>query len=318
MTKNIITFGEPLLVNYFNQDKLFSKNNTFLCLGGSEINTSVSLSKNHNVFLLSSLPNNLLGDQFIEILNNYKIITNYIYRSNEHLLIGSMHVINNQVVYQRQYSSFSFLNNLNINLENISHINFHWCHMTGITPLLGTHICLIWKDIIFYSLELKIPVSLDLNYRPSLGKFDTLWDIVKPFLPHLELLIISISDILLISEYEKINMNNISIEKKLLLIANKLKINKLVMCYKEVLEDSTQNRCSYLIHNNIVYKSHIKKHKPIEPIGGGDSFVASLINDFINLNFENFEDNIISILDTADNYTIVNQNFSGHFPYLLL
>ena len=143
MIKNIITFGEPLIINYFNEDTLLSTNNTFTCLGGSEINTAVSLARNHNTYLLSCFPDNLLGNQFIEILNGLNVNTSYSLLSKEHLNIGQMYVINDQVIYQRQYSSFSFLNNLSINVDNIfTNTSFQWCHLTGITPLLGSSICL--------------------------------------------------------------------------------------------------------------------------------------------------------------------------------
>ena len=99
----ILTFGEPLILHYLQQPKLVSEGDTFFSLGGSEINTSISLSNQHNqVYLISSLPDNQLGKEFLNILQQNSIQTQYIHLSPEHQMIGSMYVKDNHVIYQRQ------------------------------------------------------------------------------------------------------------------------------------------------------------------------------------------------------------------------
>lgn len=312
----ILTFGEPLMIHYLPDPILTSESNSFFSLGGSEINTSISLANNnHQVYLLSSLPDNKLGQEFLEILEHRNVQTQYIHLSKEHQLIGSMYVKNNEVIYQRQYSCFSFFNVMNIDLDNIFEENFNWCHLTGITPLLGVSIALLWKEILNNCFIYQIPVSIDLNYRPSLGGFHELWRIVKPIVSKLELFIISITDISLIAKFEHLEMSILNLEQQLLLLADKLSINKLVTCQKEILVDGTQNRCSYLVYEHRIYKSKIKYHYPIEHIGGGDAFVGSLINSLLmnSLN-NNLNEQITNILDKADYYTIDTQDERGNFP----
>ena len=312
----ILTFGEPLILHYLQYPKLCSEGNSFYSLGGSEINTSISLSKQNNqVYLISSLPDNQLGKEFLNILQQKCIQTDYIYLCSQHQLIGSMYVKDNQVVYQRQYSSFSFLNLINVDIESVSEQSFDWCHLTGITPLLSVGSCLIWRELIELSLVSQVPVSLDLNYRPSLSNFEHLWNLVKPFLSELELFIISVSDISLIAKVEQLELLELQLEQQLLLLADKLKISKLVLCQKHVLENGSQNRCSYLVYQQHIYKSKIKNHTPKEHIGGGDAFVGSLINSILknDLNL-NTCDVITNILDIADYYTINNQENRGNFP----
>lgn len=312
----ILTFGEPLILHYLQHPKLCSEGNTFFSLGGSEINTSISLSNHNNrVYLISSLPDNQLGKEFLNILQQKYIQTDYIHLSPEHQLIGSMYVKGNQVIYQRQYSSFSFFNLINVDIESISEQSFDWCHLTGITPLLSVGSCLIWRELIELSLVSQVPISLDLNYRPSLSNFEYLWSLVKPSLSKLELFIISVSDISLIAKVEQLELLDLQLEQQLLLLADKLNISKLVLCQKHVLENGSQNRCSYMVYKQQVYKSKIKNHTPKEHIGGGDSFVGSLINSLLRNKIDNESKNIItSILDTADYYTIDNQEKKGNFP----
>ena len=312
----ILTFGEPLILHYLQHPKLCSEGNSFYSLGGSEINTSISLSKQNNqVYLISSLPDNQLGKEFLNILQQKCIQTDYIYLSSQHQLIGSMYVKDNQVIYQRQYSSFSFLNLINVDIESISEQSFDWCHLTGITPLLSVGSCLIWRELIESCLVSQVPISLDLNYRPSLSNFEHLWNLVKPFLSKLELFIISVSDISLIAKIEQLELLELQLEQQLLLLATKLKISKLVLCQKHILENGSQNRCSYLVYQQHIYKSKIKNHTPKEHIGGGDAFVGSLINSILknDLNL-NTCDVITNILDIADYYTIDTQNERGNFP----
>ena len=49
---NILTFGEPLLLNYLSEPKICSSCNSFFCLGGSEVNTAVTLSNLKNNVLI--------------------------------------------------------------------------------------------------------------------------------------------------------------------------------------------------------------------------------------------------------------------------
>ena len=312
----ILTFGEPLILHYLQQPKFVSEGDTFFSLGGSEINTSISLSnQNNQVYLISSLPDNELGKEFLNILQQNSIQTQYIHLSPEHQMIGSMYVKDNHVIYQRQYTSFSFLNLINVDIESVYEQSFDWCHLTGITPLLSVGSCLIWKELIESCFVSQVPISLDLNYRPSLSNFEHLWSLVTPFLSKLELFIISVSDISLIAKVEQLELLDLQLEQQLLILADKLNISKLVLCQKHVLENGSQNRCSYMVYEKKVYKSKIKNHTPKEHIGGGDAFVGSLINSLLRNKIDNKSKNIItSILDTADYYTIDTQEKKGNFP----
>ena len=103
----------------------------------------------------------------------------------------------------------------------------------------------------------------------------------------------------------QLELLDLQLEQQLLLLADKLNISKLVLCQKHVLENGSQNRCSYMVYKQQVYKSKIKNHTPKEHIGGGDSFVGSLINSLLRNKIDNESKNIVtSILDTADYYTI--------------
>ena len=76
------------LINYLPGEKLSSEGDSYFSLGGSEINTSISLSKqNNHVYLVSSLPDNKLGQEFLDILRQNHIQIQHVHLSRDHQLI---------------------------------------------------------------------------------------------------------------------------------------------------------------------------------------------------------------------------------------
>ena len=96
-----------------------------------------------------------------------------------------------------------------------------------------------------------------------------------------------------------------TIENMMLKLVDKLNIRRLVICIKDILEDKSQNRYSLMVFKNVLYKSKKKNHKPKEYIGGGDAYIASLIDGILKQKKD--------ILDEADTYTIINQEKKGNF-----
>ena len=303
--KNILTFGEPLLINYIKSSSDIDTSDSYFSLGGSEINTSVTLKKLGNEpYIISSLPNNELGDYYVNVLHKHKIKSNFIKRNDE--LIGSMYVKNKKVFYQRKYSSFSFLSMEHINFNTIFSFEYNWLHLTGITPLLNDNVKKIWCSLIENSIKRKIPVSIDLNYRPSLGHFKDLWNIIKNYISEINTLVISENNILNICMLEDIFYSSF-LDNNLKEIANRLNINRIVICMKDK-NNEKQTRYSVMFYKKKIYYSSIKEHIPLEDIGGGDSYIGCLIDQFLNN-----PDNILENLDYSDTYTILNQNTPGNF-----
>ena len=304
--KNVLTFGEPLMINYIISKNKFGFSESYFSLGGSEINTAVTLTNLENkVYLISMLPNNELGNDYLETIQNLGIDTRFVLKSNENLL-GSMYVKDNHVIYQRQHSAFSSISESSLDWDNVFSIDYNWVHLSGITPVLSNNCKNMWIKMLNKSLELKLPVSIDLNYRPALGEFSYLWGIMKPYIHLIDTFIISKSDIQSICELEYINSDK-NIHHLLNEISNKLKINRLVICIKTD-DFKSQNRNSIMVYRNKLYESKVKNHTPIENIGGGDSYVGCLID----LLLEN-KQSINDILDHSDFYTILSQEEKGNF-----
>lgn len=70
-----------------------------------------------------------------------------------------------------------------------------WLHMTGITPMIAEAPRLSWTLALQAAHTMGVPVSMDFNHRPQLGTLSTLWAIMLPQLPHLEILILSVGNL---------------------------------------------------------------------------------------------------------------------------
>ena len=302
----ILTFGEPLLINYLESPKLKSVCDSYFSLGGSEINTMVTLRDlKKKTFLISAFPNNKLGLEFFDVLKKIGIDTEFCKLSQDDL-IGSVYVKNNEVIFQRKHSSFSKLKYSEVNFDIIFNNNYDWVHFTGITPMLSKESEKIWIRLLEESINRKIKSSIDFNFRPKLGKLEDLWSLVKKYIHNFFLFVISKNDLFNLSKLENLE-TNLSTELLLINFCKKFNVQRCVICIKEM-RNRFQIRYSLLYSNNKIYKSLSRKQNPIENIGGGDSFIGCLISQYIeNKTFE------LDMLDKADFYTINNQNSRGNF-----
>ena len=301
---SILSFGEPLLINYLESNKLTSVSNSYFSLGGSEINTLVSLSNlGRSTCLVSCFPQNNFGSEFIDIIEENKVNTEFIQRSDNQMF-GSIYVKDDKVFYQIKNSAFSNINVYKIEFTKIFNKEIDWLHLTGIPPLVSSNSRIVWKEMLRVGIEKKIKISIDFNFKHNLGFIDELWDIVKPNIDKIELFIISEDDLNNICKMEQIDEK--SPEKKLLTFCKKFNVKKGVLYIKRF-NNNIQFYRSIMVFDNVVYSSNVKEYTPIEYIGDSDLFSGYLIHGLLN------NEKIPSLLNQADNYVISNQNKRGIF-----
>ena len=307
--KNILTFGEPLLINYLEDDLSSGRSNSEFCFGGSEFNTAISLKKLEcNPIIVSSVPYDKLGLSLINILKSLNIETKFIIQDDENTF-GSMYVFQNEVIYQRKNSAFSQMNVDDYDLSTIYDDKLDWLHLTGITPLLGVKSRVFWEYLLVDCCSKKIPISIDLNYRPKLGSFEYLWNLIKKYINKIDLIIFAVTDLIQISKLENIYHTSSDIDVMLNSVCESFNLNMGIVCVKTKRnKDGIQTRNSYMYYNNQVYKSDSKLHKPNEDIGGGDTYIAAIINGLLD-----HKTDMKSILDEADMFTIQKQENKGNF-----
>ena len=168
-------------------------------VGGAELNVAVALARaGGRADWVSVLPTGPLGDVVLSAAHGAGVHT-----SGVDLVagcdIGTLHVVEGETGptphYQRRRSAFA---------ERVNEGTFawpellrgaRWLALTGITPLLGDGPYDAWSSALSTAKALGVDVVLDLNWRPALGAFDTLWPMVERALPCVSLLILSEADL---------------------------------------------------------------------------------------------------------------------------
>jgi len=292
---SILSFGEPLLINYLESNKLTSVSKSYFSLGGSEINTLVSLSSlGRKTSLISCFPENNFGQEFIDNLEKNKVNTEFIQRS-ENEMFGSIYIKDNKVFNQRKNSAFSNINIYEVEFMKIFNKEIDWLHLTGIPPLISSNAKIVWKELLRYGIEKNIKISIDFNFKPALGFIDELWNMIKPNIDKIEVFIVSVDDLHSICKMEQLEINEKSSEQMLLIFCQKFNVKKGVLYIKK-LKDDTQLCRSIMVSDNVVYSSNIKEYNCIGHTKDSDLFSGYLIHGLLN------NDKITKILNEADKY----------------
>lgn len=178
MEKKIITFGEIMLrispadkCERIKQAKIFKAEP-----GGSESNVAIALAQlGHKVDFITKIPDNHFKNVIFKYLNQHEVGAQYIAIGAERLGIywteNGIGIRASQVIYDRENSSFSNFKKKDFNWCAVNN-NASWFHTSGITPAISKNSC---KNIvsIVNSLDEKIEISIDLNYR------NKLWNWIK-------------------------------------------------------------------------------------------------------------------------------------------
>ena len=124
----------------------------------------------------------------------------------------------------------------------------------------------------------------------------------------INLIIFSYNDLIQICKLENISYDSDKIDSILTIVCEYYELNMGIICVKKKNENDIQDRISYMYYNNQVFKSDNRKHTPKEDIGGGDSYVASIIDSLLS-----GDTDMNNILNSADLYTIQKQENRGNF-----
>lgn len=174
--RKIITFGEIMLrLKPKEHDLLFQSPELEATFGGGEANVAVSLT-NYGLpsSFVTTLPANELGTACLSELRRFGVDTSSIRRSVGRLGIYYLESGANQrpskVIYDREYSSFSFSKPGDYNWEEIFS-DADWFHISGITPAISASTAALSLEAAGKAREMGLTVSCDLNYRGKLWNY---------------------------------------------------------------------------------------------------------------------------------------------------
>ncbi|CAE8708839.1 unnamed protein product [Polarella glacialis] len=276
-------------------------------VGGDELNVCVALARlGRNTSWASVLPTGALGDVVSGCAEEAGVRLDSVVREGAE--VGTFFVLPEEarVHYQRQHSAFctqraGLFDWQAILAERSSEGGRAWLHMTGITPMLGQQAASCWTAAIRAASAARVPVSLDLNYRPQLGSFDQLWSIVGPELQHIDVLILSVNSSELLADHLGLSSasepeakrqrgaaglgaaageDDSEVLQLLRAIRGKLQGPAVTCCFKQRGSDKQQKRWSAWVDGTGTHTTEATPtiHVPKDECGGGSAWAAGLID----------------------------------------
>jgi 2-dehydro-3-deoxygluconokinase len=296
---NILVFGELLIrLSSKSNDLLDPIEGVTLYPGGSEANVAASLAQfGKKVSYVTVAPNNALAETTLKHLSDISVDTRKVISQGDRLglyfLLSANGLSNGEVVYDRKYSSFSFLKPGMINWDEL--LNGHtWFHWSALTPALNGDLALVMLEALEAASRKGMKISVDLNYRSKL------WDYGKQPIEVMPALV----------QYCHVIMGNIWAADKMLGAGVDPTLNRETpsSIYYQQATTSAQNifktypNCEHVAntfrfmdnptHNlfygtyhtkSANYISEIKEtNEVVDRIGSGDAFMAGLVLSIAN------------------------------------
>lgn len=315
---DVVTLGEAMIRHLFVTPIGLSSHNRvdLQTVGGAELNLAVGMAQlGRRAKWLSALGKDSAGSR---ILNEAEAVgvdtTGLIFKPGNPT--GEYTVIPEEgnVTYQRSDSAFA-----NLTPEDFKPAlreqmrGARWLHLTGITPLLGEGPKGAWATALTWAELDGINISFDLNHRPALGEWEELWGLVEPRLRMIHLLTLSKQDLYQIHAIHDLDVGpKPGVEELVEAIRKRWLVTWVACTVKERVEDSTsekQARWSVVAGPNGVVSSRDNPviHQPVEALGGGDAWLASLIDGILS----NIP--LAEAASRADRYAAMVQAVPGDF-----
>jgi 2-dehydro-3-deoxygluconokinase len=291
--KKVLSFGEILLRYALpSEQNWLSGASINAYLGGAEMNVGVALAQwGDSVKYCSAVPDNFLGKQLINNLENAKIDTSAMQimgdRVGVYYVPEGEDVKNAGVFYDRANSAFSQLKTGQINWEAIME-DCDWFHFSAIAAALNHDVTAVCHEALEVAQRKGLTISLDLNYRSKLWQYvPSPIPIMQPLAAYCDVIMGNVwaANTLLgvalgdapkdrfhkencLSQAHDTAQNLFALYPKLQTIANTYRFTEgEYVHYYATLHDKKHDFCSETHETNSV----------IDKVGSGDCFMAALI-----------------------------------------
>ncbi len=172
----ILSFGELLMRFAPDTEGKWTGEQSVSCyIGGAEANVAQALTSwQVPVTYVTALPSNFVSEQITRKLYKNGIDTRHIHYHGDRIglyyLTEGEDLKSAEVVYDRQYSSFSKLTPGMIPWEKIF-ADVTWFHISAISPALNQNVAEVCLEAVRMASERNIFISIDLNYRSKLWQY---------------------------------------------------------------------------------------------------------------------------------------------------
>ena len=247
--------------------------------GGAEYNVACALARLGTATAwVSALPKdeNLIRNTAIDAGVHLDL------QNSEHT-IGTYDVDleNHLVDYNRGDSAFAHLDASHFEWRELLS-GARWLVLSGITPLLGDGPKSAWASALTFAELDGTLIALDLNHRPALGTIGQLWEIIRPRMRMLHVLVLAPDSLASIAEIEGISppTNYEENIEALVELRRRFLIPHLCCTFKRPESGEKQKRWSVVAHafGTDSTEEDAVVHTPLEKLGGGDAWLAGFID----------------------------------------
>ncbi len=285
---NILTFGEIMLrFSTYNGTHLSDAVNFQAHYGGAEANVAINLSNlGHEAAFASKVPDTALGNAVKRHLQKYGVNTKKMVFGGERL--GTYYVDSgvgersSSVIYDRAYSSFSLLQELEWDLDSLLD-GVELLHVSGITPALSEKLSDITLNLIKEAKKRNVQVSFDINYRSKLWDYERASKVLAMILPYVDYCSAGKMDALYLLGIEENKTDHPDTDYYYRKINEKFpNIEVLYSTNREVKSASSNTLQGTLWKNGQTYASKVHVMEPIvDRVGGGDAFSAGILHGLL-------------------------------------
>jgi len=288
----ILSFGEIILrLTTVSNQKLEQASFFEAHWGGSEANVMINLSLlNNSCRFLTRLPDSALGTTALRKLSQYKIDTSFTSRGGSRLglyyLEQGSSLRPGKILYDRENASVNALTVEEIEWDSLFE-GITWVHWSGITPALSENAAAVNTRMVREAAERNLPVSCDLHYRSTLWNYGkSPGEVIPELLRKTNYLV---GDPHAIRQMTG-NQNNPGGEhlsddqlfRSFTEIRTLFPSLKAIGMLSRQVQNASDNTLHGVLYDGDCYSSSDFHIVPVtDRIGGGDAFMAGLIDGFL-------------------------------------
>ncbi|MEK3889039.1 sugar kinase [Bacillus sp. FSL K6-3431] len=288
MCKKILAFGEVMMRLQVPGHELLQQASTLnYSFSGTGVNIASSLARfGHKGYLMTSLPENAIGDAAVSSLQKLGINPSFIHRGGNfvgmYFLENGFGMRSSRVTYtNRKESSF------NTATEEVYHFTeaakqIDIVHFCGITLAMNDHVRKQMKDFANAVKESGGKVVFDCNYRP-LHWGENGYEKAKPHYEEMLLL----ADIVMMNEKDAMLVLGVHTEKLdraeqlmdlIPVVAQKYDIDVIAGTHRYINEDNSHSLQGYMYKDQTFTFSEVKRFPVLDRIGSGDAYTSGIIH----------------------------------------
>lgn len=292
----VVTLGEIMMrFSPPGRERFMQAKNFDVNYGGGEANVAISLSNfGHEVYYVTKVPNNALGDCAIAALRKLNVNCNYVARGGKRLgiyyLENGESVRPSSVIYDRGDSSMSKATISDFDFDEIFK-NVDLFHVSGITPVLSEQCAEITMNALKSAKKNNVTVSLDLNYRSKLWKYDIeeKQKLIENMMEYVDICFGNARDAAKVLRYSYNNIDfinsdyNICInEENMRRVLEKYNFTYLITTKRNSISASDNALSAVVCGQNKFYEGKEYNLHIVDRVGGGDAFAAGFLHGILS------------------------------------